>query len=333
MRHEQRLGMPRTQKGCSETPPFLVGAVWESLVPNAAVEQPTSLSWLMPVKVSAVWPHQSQSSQRSLAGIYWVAACSAAEHEMAADSKQEVALAAGIPVHDGHEANVDCAVKATRIAPAKPVELPWLMPVRASAVWQHLPRSSLKPLTDISEMAACSAAEHEIAADSTLGVALTAGIPEQESNEAGAGAAVKATRKAPAKQARCFAVLEAVVSSDCVVLGGAKELLVTARSVSASALPSSATERELLSRNTSPSSTCRLHSTSASGSAHHSAFGNGRVFPRATAQNPCLVISKRCQPGAARLQPGAAYVSQLLPQLWPYGPALLQQSRCLDRGA
>ena len=198
----------------------------QGLVPNAAVEQPSSLSWLMPVKVSAVWPHQSQSSQRSLAGIFWVAACSAAEHEMAADSKQEVALAAGIPVHDGHEANVDCAVKATRIAPAKPVVLSWLMPVKASVIWQHLSRSSLKSLTDISEIAACSAAEHEIAADSTLGVALTAGIPEQESNEAGAGAAVKATRKAPAKQARCFAVLEAVVSSDCVALGGAKELLV-----------------------------------------------------------------------------------------------------------
>ena len=251
---------------------------------------------------------------------------------MASTTSQHL-LAAGIPVHDGNEVNVDCAVKATRIAPAKPVGLSWLMPVKASVVWQHLSRSSLKSLTGISEIAACSAAEHEIAADSTLGVALTAGIPEQESNVAGAGAAVKATRIAPAKQARCFAVLEAVVGSDCVALGGAKELLVTARSVSASALPSSATERELFSRNTSPSSTCRLHSTPASGSAHHSAFGNGLVFPRATAQKPCLVISKRCQPGAARLQPGAAYVSQLLPQLLPYGPALLQQSRCLDRGA
>ena len=54
-----------------------------------------------------VWPHLPLSSQRSLADIYWIEACSAAEHEMAADSKQGVALAAGIPVHGGNEANAE----------------------------------------------------------------------------------------------------------------------------------------------------------------------------------------------------------------------------------
>ena len=54
-----------------------------------------------------VWPHLPLSSQRSLADIHWIDACSAAEHEMAADSKQGVALAAGIPVHGGNEANAE----------------------------------------------------------------------------------------------------------------------------------------------------------------------------------------------------------------------------------
>ena len=76
-------------------------------VPIAAVKQPSNLSWLMPVEVNAVWPHLPLSSQRSLADIYWIEACSAAEHEMAADSKQGVALAAGIPVHGGNEANAE----------------------------------------------------------------------------------------------------------------------------------------------------------------------------------------------------------------------------------
>ena len=106
---------------------------------------------------------------------------------MASTTSQHL-LAAGIPVHDGNEANVDCAVKATRIAPAKPVDLPWLMPVKACVVWPHLSLSPLKSLTDISKLAACSAAEHEIAADSTQGVALTARMPVHDCNEASAGA-------------------------------------------------------------------------------------------------------------------------------------------------